>query len=694
MLGCGDLTAYLYTRGGRFRLGKFDGVIEGRWERAKNDISSALVTVSVEKCGCDFLGDIRSMHHELVLYRDDLRVWEGPITRVEYTPTTVTVNAKDVLFYLARRVNRGRFHTGNVVDEAAALVSAALTYDDANIQHFVTSSTRRSSDVFTCAWNRGENYYFDALQDMVDAGLAFTALGRRIILWPSSKQIGQTPLLRSAQDLQADVTVIEDGVSLATRVVVAGNDTFGAANRKQVVLEPTVINYSTNPSLEINTAGYTGKQVISKDAPNVISGFDLTRVSATWGAGKFAGQVMAHPPQKPGKMRARPKAPHLGKKGSDSAATWDARKDKYHEAKDAYENDLKNWEAERKVASKASSQYNAALSDYTQTEIVMDMGGQRISVSEGELISAILYVRPIGSTKARLGIRFKGDFATDEEDDRSFEEGPPITLKANTTSLLFVQGTVPKGTKIAYAEVYRDTKIKWDSAALGFQFDKFAFFRGRKEAWFDGSTTDTADHTFTWDGAVNSSRSRHMWANDFGGSYPQPTDAAEYRDRMDPYGSALEPAYYGIIETLEDTQSQNREAMEKEALAKAKKAYPAPLLVDVPQDSPLAATAPVTIEELVAGTTVPVQTTATCRGARADTSLTNLKVIYDEEGEKVTITLTGGQVWEADPDDDGTISASDINLGILATDDPYRAGASLSPDLQPTRSLEEDEHGV
>ena len=69
------------------------------------------------------------------------------------------------------------------------------------------------------------------------------------------------------------------------------------------------MNYSTNPSLESNTTGYS-----------VDKWFSTSRVQATWGSGKWVGQVMAHPPAKPTKLRDRPKAPLLGKQGSMTAA--------------------------------------------------------------------------------------------------------------------------------------------------------------------------------------------------------------------------------------------------------------------------------------------------------------------------------------------------------------------------------------
>lgn len=658
-LGCGNLAAFLYDRGGITRLAKFDGIVEAQWERLKNDVSSAHLTISVNLCGCDFLGDIRAMRHELVIFRDDLRVWEGPITRVVYTADTVEVNAKDVLVWLSRRVNRGRFQTGNIVDVAAQIVRDAFSYDDPNVTPYLYPMPATGGN-FTAAWNRAENTYLDALNELVEAGLAYATNGRRVMLWPATRVIGKTPVLRSPQDLAAPVSVVEDGLSLASRIVVAGNDTFGAAGGyradmsspyfPQVVPEPVVVNYSNNPSLEANANGYEARLVPSTKLASSY-GFKVNRVSGTqgFGSGRFVGQLQAQPPIKPTLLRRRPHAPHLGRRGGSNAAEWDDRKEAFAAAMDNYQNDLKNWEVERAVTSAQREAYNQALQAYTDTEIVLTMYGQRIKVSEGELVSALLYVKGFGTKLGSVGMRLRGvDADGDIQQDRAFEENTGVFLGGKWTGIarmIWVQGVVPKDTAWAFAEVYRSTTTKWDTSNNGFYFDKFAMFRGRKEAWFDGGTPDTADHTYTWVGTPNNSNSYHFWANDVPGvnsPRPLPWQAAEYRDRMS--------GYYGLVELLEDTSSQTREAMETEALNLVKKSYPTPLLVDVPGDTPLLPTAPTDIRELVAGTTVPVQTTVTCRRARADTSLTQVLVTYGTDGELVTVTLTGGQVWEIQDD--------------------------------------------
>lgn len=638
MLDCLDNTAWLFDRGGTRRIAQFDGLVSLEWERVLNNVSSATVVVDVAQCGCDWLAQVRALRHELVIFRGSERVWEGPITRVEYAPNTVTIDAKDVLSWLTRRVMRRRFNTGTNVGEAFQIIKDAFTYDDPNIVPWIDPRATGQTE-YISAWNRAETTYYDALADIGDDSLNYTAIGRRIVLWPSTKKIGQTAILRSPEDLQQTVTVIEDGISLATRVVVAGNDTFGAAGNHgsdmdandkhtMVVPEPQVVNWASNPSLEAGLLYWQAEITTGTYA----AGFDLSRKQGTWGDGNWYGQINAHPPAKVPDQPKQPKAPTMGKKGNSTDAEWQRRLDAYHQARDAYEKQKKAWDKTRGDRNKEVQKYNKALSDYNNAEVMLNTYGQRLPVHEGELISAILSVRGIGGRNGKIALRWHGVKPDGEiVDDRSFAEGDMKSLSTTTTKVLSVVGTVPEDVAWAFIEVVRDTQVEWNTAANGFIFDQFAIFQGRIENWFDGNTADVASHTYKWRGAANNSVSDHYWANDVPG---------EYRDRMS--------TYYGIVELLEDTHSETRAQMEREALTEAKKTYPAPLVVDVPADAPLLPSAPVQMSELVAGTTVQIQTLSTCRQVRAACTLDRVGVTQDSDGERVTITLTSGQVWELD----------------------------------------------
>lgn len=577
MLGQGRYTAYLHDRGGETPIGQFDKITRLRWSRVMNDVSQASLVVStppeIPDC-CSFYGDIRSIRHELVIFRNDERIWEGPVTRVAYFRDRVEIQARDVLFWAQRRVHRGRFaDPANVVNQALAALDDALRYDDPNIYRWAQTYPSGGQTVRT-AYNRADGTYFDALDDYTDRGLCFTAIGRRVLFWPSTRQIGQTAVLRSAEDFLGEVSVVEDGLALATRAVTNGNDEeFGASTP-----EPEVINYSINPE-PWSTVGYGGTAFF----PVTIS--------------MGVGTVTATQPAKPASG----------------------------------------------ASSQTKSKYNKKLSEYQQTEIVLDMLKQAIIVHEGELLSARLLVSPRAAPYGKLGLRLRAILEDDEiDDDRSFAEGTPVNLKAGQYREITVSGTVPADVKKAFVEVYRDTSIEWKSTSNGFTFKEFGLWRGRKETWFDPDTADTSIYEYGWNAAPHNSTSFRR--------YKPIWDVHTHPHPEVPKISS----YYGLVEALQSVDETTRPELEAASRDLVARSIPSPLAIDIPGDMPLSPNAEVSVAELVAGTTVPVETTATCRQLRASTQLAEVSGEWTSGGEVITVTLVSGRVWEIGDIDEPT----------------------------------------
>lgn len=100
---CGTHTAEVWVRGGQTFVGDLTPLTYCRWERVRDDISTAQVNLPPTEC-CELLGDLRSVYHELHVFRDGEPVWEGPITRIEYEHDEVRVYAEDILFVAKRKV--------------------------------------------------------------------------------------------------------------------------------------------------------------------------------------------------------------------------------------------------------------------------------------------------------------------------------------------------------------------------------------------------------------------------------------------------------------------------------------------------------------------------------------------------------------------------------------------------------------
>ena len=585
MLGEGALTAYLYDRGGERRIAQFEKVTKGTWERVLDDISEASI-VAMTPAGNDWHGQIRSWRHELVIYRDAERVWEGPIYRVIFGRGFVNVLARDVLAWTNRRSHRGRF-TGptNAVEEGKQAVLDAMLFDDPNVTPWIETRPLNAPTIQT-AMNAADGYYWDGIGDIVDQGVHVTAVGRRIVFWPATTMLSKTAPLDS-DDLSDDVTVIEDGLSLSTRAVLTGGTTFGATTP-----EPVVRNYAVNPTFEGDTVGWTAAQW-----------FALSKIRATWGGALYGGRVLAKPPSKP-------------PKGSSA---------------------------------KKKSAYNEKFAAYEQSDVVLLAQPQAIEVHEGEDLSATLDVRGVG-TLGRVGLRLVGIDADGVVSDKAFAEGPPVALVKDTTALLFVEGTVPKDISQAFVEVFRDTNyvrpvlkkdgtpktadelsdkekipVKWGSAD-GIVVDNLGWWRGRIEDYFSGDSPGTDLFRFEWDGGPGASTSTRTLLNPI----PDP--------------------YYGLVETLgRSNGATTRLTLEAAASAITAAGSPSPLAVDVPQDAPLRTSAPVGISELVAGAVVPLSVRTTSRELVAACVIDTVKVEYaPKTGEKVSVTLVSGQTFEAE----------------------------------------------
>lgn len=74
-----------------------------RWERVRDDISTAEVAVPTTQC-CEVLSDLRTIRHELHIENNGEPVWEGPITRIEYGWDVTRIFAEDVLWAAKRTV--------------------------------------------------------------------------------------------------------------------------------------------------------------------------------------------------------------------------------------------------------------------------------------------------------------------------------------------------------------------------------------------------------------------------------------------------------------------------------------------------------------------------------------------------------------------------------------------------------------
>jgi hypothetical protein len=102
---CGQHRAFIYERGGVVPVGELTPLLRVRWERIRDEISTAYAELPTTEC-CELLGDLRTIKHELHIERNGEIVWQGPITRLEYQFDVVEIFAEDVLRAAKRIVLR------------------------------------------------------------------------------------------------------------------------------------------------------------------------------------------------------------------------------------------------------------------------------------------------------------------------------------------------------------------------------------------------------------------------------------------------------------------------------------------------------------------------------------------------------------------------------------------------------------
>lgn len=112
------------------------------WSRVLDDTSEASIVVPVtgvanQTC-CDILREVTPVADELVIYRNEVPVWVGPVTNMFYRNGEVRLEAKDLSWWLNRRVPRvARIFTEvdlstifkTLIDDAAALEYFGMLYE-------------------------------------------------------------------------------------------------------------------------------------------------------------------------------------------------------------------------------------------------------------------------------------------------------------------------------------------------------------------------------------------------------------------------------------------------------------------------------------------------------------------------------------------------------------------------------------
>lgn len=202
------------------------------WGRIDTDRSTASVEVSKCPTNRDFLRGttpnrgtrIDPWAHELWIYRDNRLAFMGPIVYIRETRDRYIIDAWDMLGWLARRVIDGASNsTGTSATSAAdavADVQFSFGGDPDLVRHM--QIINQSSTLITREWDAKQWSVWDIWQNLVNAGLRFTTLGRNILIFSQIPPNNTAPYLINADDVIGEMEIVKDGLNFATQMVCLG----------------------------------------------------------------------------------------------------------------------------------------------------------------------------------------------------------------------------------------------------------------------------------------------------------------------------------------------------------------------------------------------------------------------------------------------------------------------------------------
>lgn len=245
-------TAYIMDRGGKRRIAQLVDVSSITWDRRRDQTSEARVIIQGAACSAqaELLASIEPKRHELVIYRGDKRVWEGPIGLIGLHSDWAEINARDITDYLYHRPlskewNNNYPNTTTVTGRLAEIFDYELQnpylYRDAeggpvvvpawesinppaNILpylqvHSFPNEARTSAKTTPFQMSIGEHLDNYARS----GGIDYTVVGRALHVWDVSRSLGQTRVITEA-DFFGDVIITSYGAQFAAVAFTVADD--------------------------------------------------------------------------------------------------------------------------------------------------------------------------------------------------------------------------------------------------------------------------------------------------------------------------------------------------------------------------------------------------------------------------------------------------------------------------------------
>lgn len=234
-------TAWVMDRGGQRRIFQIVDIERIIWDRIRDDVSSASVDVSAlpDSPQAEFLASLKyaTGRYELCIWREGVRVWEGPITLVTFRRSGVEIVARDVMHYAARTIMRAEYdnrfpNVTYVVERAKTILTAELARKEAldppiNVLPYLVDHQTLTDAETSRRTLPYQMTVFEHVDDLAaKAGMDYTVIGRAIHLWDTSKPaMGYTRTVTES-DFLGELYVSIYGMELGT--IAAVTDSQGS----------------------------------------------------------------------------------------------------------------------------------------------------------------------------------------------------------------------------------------------------------------------------------------------------------------------------------------------------------------------------------------------------------------------------------------------------------------------------------
>lgn len=200
--------AALYDRGGTRKLDDFTGVELIEWGRVRDDVSTAKINIRQgAETNLDAVLRAEPHRHELVIFRGQERVWEGPITLKSIADGEASISARDVCHYLERTVmveaDSSAFpNTEPAISRLDRIIRRELNRaweiadPPANIvPHIVLHQTPTDAETSasTMAYQMTVHEHLDSMAWR--GGMDYVVIGRALHLFDVNTGLGRTPTI-------------------------------------------------------------------------------------------------------------------------------------------------------------------------------------------------------------------------------------------------------------------------------------------------------------------------------------------------------------------------------------------------------------------------------------------------------------------------------------------------------------------